>query len=100
DDRLTALEEDLIVGTYVCSTGHGNPPALKSWWPLAEVFDRGEFSGRWTQHWETWYCQRLREITTGTAQPHSVREWCNKLRGRPETRKIVKYLESSSRAFI
>ncbi|TFK17176.1 hypothetical protein FA15DRAFT_711063 [Coprinopsis marcescibilis] len=100
DDALTALEEDLIVGLYVCSTGRGNPPALKSWWPLADLFDKGENPGRWTHHQEAWYRDRLEAIMEGKAQLYSVRDWRSKLRGRQDTNRIQQHQEQSSEAFL
>ncbi|TFK19201.1 hypothetical protein FA15DRAFT_601973, partial [Coprinopsis marcescibilis] len=99
DDQLTTLEEDIIVGAYVCYSGR-NAPVLKSWWPLAEVFDNGENPGRWTHHRETWYRNRLEAIIEGRERPYSVKQWRDKLHGRPETKKLRNYIEPVSSTFI
>ncbi|KAH6907590.1 hypothetical protein BKA70DRAFT_1427965 [Coprinopsis sp. MPI-PUGE-AT-0042] len=69
DDGLTALEEDLLIGTYVCKTGHGKQVAEASWWPPSYHFEQGDDYGHWTALNEEWFQKRLQWIREGTATP-------------------------------
>ncbi|KAH6910964.1 hypothetical protein BKA70DRAFT_1099653 [Coprinopsis sp. MPI-PUGE-AT-0042] len=100
DDGLTALEEDLLIGTYVCKTGHGKQVAEASWWPPSYHFEQGDDYGHWTALNEEWFQKRLQWIREGTATPIVRNKWREVLRGRPVSRQLKKEVEKRSRKFI
>jgi len=101
DDSLSQVEEGLLVGAYVCYTGHGNEQvSTKSWWPLPEVFEKGEDLGYWSCFNETWYQERVEEIMSHRGKPLSKAEWRERVRGRTEVRKLRVNMETRSRTCL
>ncbi|KAH6902725.1 hypothetical protein BKA70DRAFT_1111995 [Coprinopsis sp. MPI-PUGE-AT-0042] len=101
DDSLSKVEEGLLVGAYVCYTGHGKGQvSTKSWWPLPEVFEKGEDLGFWSPFNETWYQDRADEILNRNGKPLSKAEWREKVRGRAQVRSLRVNLEIRSRTCL
>lgn len=101
DDSLSPVEEALLVGAYVCYTGHGQEQvSTKSWWPLPEVFEKGEDLGYWSPFNELWYQERSNEIANQNGKPLSKAEWRVKLRGRVQVRNLRVNLETRSRTCL
>lgn len=102
DDRLTAIEEAIIVGTYNVDNGRGGFNQV-SWWPPVDLYEGercGENYGCWTDYNETGFLEREERIRRGEAKPLSRQDWKRKLHGISQTRQWKKHLQKRSEAYI
>lgn len=103
DDDLTSTELQLICGAYLCYTGHGEQVAIKSWWPLHDLFegeDCGENYGRWNQFRENHYQRRQTQILQDGAQPLGWKDWRQRMHGTNALRLLKKKVEMGARLFL
>ncbi|KAH6913214.1 hypothetical protein BKA70DRAFT_1053559, partial [Coprinopsis sp. MPI-PUGE-AT-0042] len=101
DDALTKVEQGLIVGAYVCYTGHGpKQVCIKSWWPLPETLEWAEDYGHCSGYSKRWFQDHLALINAGKAKPLSKAQWRDELRGQTETRLIRTNMEKQAHTFI
>lgn len=101
DDMLTAVDEDIIVGTYLVDDGRGGTYTV-SWWPPADMFDAslGENYEYWTDWNEVGFLERQKKIRAGLAVPLTRQEWKGKLKGLKQTKVWKGLLHQRSEMFI
>ena len=67
------------------------------------IFDNDSASesyGHWNEMLEFKHVKRLEEIRSGTAQPLSIRDWREKLRGHKEARELKSKRENVAKDFL
>ncbi|KAG5650695.1 hypothetical protein H0H81_011330 [Sphagnurus paluster] len=106
DDDLTAVELNLLSGTYECPTGQGNQVSYLSWFPMTSTFEAGgEDYGRWNIYREEGYNRHTEEINNparaeSSRGPLNAQKWCDLMRGMKEMRQVMDNMERWSTEFI
>ncbi|KAJ2933956.1 hypothetical protein H1R20_g3127, partial [Candolleomyces eurysporus] len=103
EDTASTVELDLICGAYECITVDGKKRALKSWWPLVRYYEKpecGENHGHWSNRRESWYQDRLSDISASNAQPLSYTEWKTRQHGVKAIRNFLTHISKSSANLI
>ena len=90
-------------GDLIYLIGHANETAMKSWWPPYVILDNeyaSEAGGEWNEWAEALYSTRLSEICSGKAQPHSISNWRQSMKGHRESKGLMQQTETLAVNFI
>jgi len=85
----------------VVESGRCDPPfVVRSWWPLLSTWRANVPHDWWTDHWDVFFEDRLKDLEDGNAMPLTQREWRNKLRANGLIKRITRNIEKHSVAFL
>jgi hypothetical protein len=83
------------------NTGNYSPPfTIVSWWPLMSTWRKNVSLNWWTEQFEKFYENRLKELESGTAVPLTQRQWRSKIRSNSLADRVVLNNDRHSLAFL